>query len=104
DGRAQHVGHLVRVESEDVAQNDDSELTRWEELQCGHESQGDGFGLLVPRFRAERHVRRTLEKRVRKWLEPYDLAEPGRLGRFNVRHIPLLRQASPGRSTCVEAS
>jgi hypothetical protein len=28
DGRVQHPGHLARVESEDVAQDEDGELTR----------------------------------------------------------------------------
>jgi hypothetical protein len=45
--RVQHIGHLVGVESEDVAQDKDGELARWQELKAGHEGQGDGFGLLV---------------------------------------------------------
>ena len=47
DGRVQHAGHLARVESQDVAQDEDGELARRQDLQCGHEGQGDGFGLLV---------------------------------------------------------
>jgi hypothetical protein len=94
DGRVQHVGHLVRVESEDVAQDEDSELARRQDLQGGHEGQRDGFGLLVAGLRAERHVDRALEEGVGKWLEPHDLAEPGRLGRFNLGHVPLLGRAS----------
>ena len=35
-------------------------------------------------------------------LEPYDLAEPGRLGRFNVAHVPFLGRASAGRATRVK--
>src|SRR6266516_659946 len=84
DGRVEHVGHLVRVESEDVAQGEDGELARRQDLEGGHEGQGDGFGLLVAGLRAERHVDRTLEEGVGKWLEPYDLAESGRLGRYNL--------------------
>jgi hypothetical protein len=103
DGRVQHVGHLVRVESEDVAQDEDSELARRQDLQGGHEGQRDGFGLLVAGLRAERHVDRALEEGVGKWLEPHDLAEPGRLGRFNLGHVPLLGRASAGRPTRVEA-
>src|SRR5262249_7013477 len=52
---------------------------------------------------AERHVDHTLEKGVGKWLEPYDLAEPGRLRRFNLGHVPLLGRSSTGRAKRVEA-
>ena len=72
------------MESEDVAQDEDGELARRQELKGGHEGQGDGLGLLVAGLRAERHVDRTLEEGVGKWLEPDDFAEPGRLGRFNL--------------------
>jgi hypothetical protein len=34
---------------------------------------------------------------------PYDLAEPGRLGRFNIGHVPLLGLAPPGRASRAEA-
>jgi hypothetical protein len=60
DGRVQHVGHLVRVESENVAQDEDSELAGRQELKGGHEGERDGFGLLVAGLRAERHVDLTL--------------------------------------------
>ena len=43
DGRVQHVGHLVRVESEDIAQDEDGDLARRQNLKGGHEGQGDGF-------------------------------------------------------------
>ena len=46
------------------------------------------FGLLVAGLRAERHVDRALEQGVGIRLEPDDLAEPGRLGRFNIRARP----------------
>jgi hypothetical protein len=84
------------VESEDVAQDEDGELARRQDLKGGHEGQRDGFGLLVAGLRAERHVDRTLEEGVWKWLEPYDFAEPGRLRRFNLGHVPLLGRASAG--------
>ena len=48
DGRVEHVGHLVGVESEDVAQDEHGELARRQDLQGGDEGQGDGFGLLIP--------------------------------------------------------
>jgi hypothetical protein len=51
DGRVQHAGHLVRVESEDVAQDEDGELARRQDLKGGHEGQGDGLGLLVAGLR-----------------------------------------------------
>src|SRR5712692_8327537 len=94
DGRVEHVGHLVGVVSEYVAQDENGELARRQSLKALHEGQGDGFGLLVAGFRAERHIERALEEGVGKWLEPYDLAEPGRLGRFNVGHVPLLGGSS----------
>jgi hypothetical protein len=79
-----------------VAQNEDGELARRQELKGGHEGQGDGFGPLVAGLRAERHVDRTLEKGVRKWLKPYYLAEPGRLGRYNPGHVPLFGGSPAG--------
>jgi hypothetical protein len=91
------------VESEDVAQDEDGELARRQDLESGHEGQGDGFGLFVARLRAGRHVDPTLEEGVGIRLEPNDFAEPGRLGRFDMRHIPLLRWASAGRTQRVEA-
>jgi len=91
------------VESQHVAQDEHGELARWQDLQCGHEGQGDRFGLLVAGLRAERYVDRTLEEGVGKWLEPYDVAEPGRLGRFKLGDVPLLGRASFGRAKRVEA-
>ncbi len=91
------------MESEDVAQDEHGELARRQDLKGGHEGQGDGFGLLVAGFRAERRVDGTLEEGVGIWLEPDDFAEPGRLGRFNIGHVPLLGRASAGRPTRVEA-
>ena len=61
DGRVQHVRHLARVEPEDVAEDEDGELARRQELEGGHEGQGDGLGLLVAGLRAERCADRTLE-------------------------------------------
>ena len=46
---------------------------------------------------------RTLEEGVGIRLEPDDLAEPGRLGRFDAGHVPLLGRASAGRAARVEA-
>jgi hypothetical protein len=54
-------------------------------------------------LRAKWHVDRTSEESVRKWLKPYDLAEPCRLGRFHPRHIPLLSGSSAGGAAHVEA-
>src|SRR4029450_5337608 len=71
-------------------------------MRCGQEGQGDGFGLLIAGLRAGRHADPTLEEGVGEWLEPYDLAEPGRLGWVNLGHIPLLGLASAGRTTRVE--
>jgi len=78
--------------------------TGGKDLKRGHESQGDGFGLFVAGLRAERHVDNILEEGVGKWLEPHDLAEPGRLGRFNLGHVPLLGLASADRATRIEAA
>src|SRR5262249_60878979 len=82
DGRVQHAGHLVRVESEDVAQDEHGDLARWQDLKSGHEAQGDRFGLFVAGLRPERRIDRALEEGVGKWLEPYDLAKPGRVRPF----------------------
>ena len=103
DRRIQHVGHLARVKSQDVAQDENGELARWQDLKCCQERQRDGFGLLVAGLRAKRDVDRALEHCVGKWLEPYDLAEPRRLGRFNFGHVPLPGRASAGRAARVEA-
>ena len=100
---AEHVGHLARVEAEDVAQDEDGELAGRQDLEGGHEGQRDGLGLLVAGLRAERHVDRPVEQGVGTRLEPHDLAEPGRLGRFDVRHVPLLGRSSAGRPARVEA-
>jgi hypothetical protein len=85
------------VESEDVAQDEHGELARRQDLKSGHESQGDRLGLFVASLRPERHVHHTLEDGVWEWLEPYDFAEPGRLGRFILGDVPLLGRASAGR-------
>src|SRR6266545_2020430 len=103
DGRVEHVGHLVGVESEDVAQDEHGELARRQDLKRGHEGQGDGFGLLVAGLGPERHVDRPLQEGVGIWLEPYKFAEPGRLGRFNLGHVPPPGGASAGRAPRVEA-
>jgi hypothetical protein len=65
-------------------------------LQYGHERQGDGFGLLVARFRAERRVDRAFEESVGIWLEPDDFAETRRLGRLNLGDVPLLGRTTLG--------
>src|SRR5216683_2226785 len=54
-------------------------------------------------LRAGRHADPTLEQGIGKWLEPHDLAEPRRLGRFNSGDVPLLGQAPAGRAARVEA-
>jgi len=96
DGRVQHVGHLARVKTQDVAQDEDRDLAGRQHLQRGHERQRDRFGLLIDGLRAARHIDRTVEEGVGEWLEPDDLAEPGRLGRFNIGHVPLLSLAPAG--------
>jgi hypothetical protein len=104
DSTVEHVGYLVGVESEDVAQDEGGELARRQDLQGGHEGQGDGFGLLVAGLGAERHVDRALEEGIGIRLEPYDFAAPSRLWWFNPGHVPLLGRASAGRATGVEAA
>jgi hypothetical protein len=46
-------------------------------------------------------TRRPLSVRVR--LQPHDFAEPARLGRFDLGHIPLLSRATAGQANRVEA-
>jgi hypothetical protein len=91
------------VESEDVAQDEHGELAGRQELQGGHEGQGDCFGLLVARLRAGWHLDSTLQESVGKRLQPYDLAEPGRLRPFNPKHVPLLGRAPADSAARVEA-
>ena len=61
------------------------------------------FGLLVAGLRAGRHADRALQEGVGIRLQPDDLAEPGRLGRFDPGHVPLLGRAPAGRAARVEA-
>src|SRR5262249_36228171 len=102
DGRIEHLGDLVRLESEDVPQDEDGELAWRKDLQGGHEGKRDRLGPRVAGFRAERHVDRTLEERVGTRLEPAGLAEPRRLGRLHPGNVPLLGRAPAGRAACVE--
>ena len=100
---SEHARHLAGVESEHVAQDEHRELARRQDLQGGHERQRDGFGLLVAGLRAGRHAGRVLQQGVGKRLEPDDLAEPGRLGRFDPGDVPLLGGPPAGRAACVQA-
>ena len=88
DGRVQHVCHLVGMESEDVAQDEDGELAGRQDLQCRDEGQGDGFGLLVAGLRPERQVGGALEDCVRRGLQPGGLVARRRIGRSELRHVP----------------
>ncbi len=92
---SEHLRHLGRVEAEDVAQDEDGELSGRKDLQSGDEGQGDGFALLV--------AGRRLEEGVRKGLEPDDLAVAGRLWWFDLGDVPFLGRSSVGRATRVEA-
>jgi hypothetical protein len=62
------------VESEDVAQDEDSERAGRQKLKASHERQGDRFSLLVAGFGTKGRVDYTFEEGVRKRLDPYDLA------------------------------
>jgi hypothetical protein len=104
DARVEHIGHLVGVVANYLAQDEHGTLASGQNLQCGHEGQGDGFGLFVACLWAERHASRTLEEGVGIWLQPHDFAEPTRFGRFNIGIIPLLGRASAGRAKRVETS
>jgi hypothetical protein len=104
EGGVEHLGYFACGESEDVAQDEDGELAGRQGLEGGDEGQGDGFGLLVAGFGAERHVDSPLHEGVGKWFEPYGLAEPGRLGRLDPGDVPLLGGSPTGRTKGVEAS
>ena len=84
------LGHLAGVEPEDVAQDEHGELARRQDLQGGHEGEGDGFGLLVAGLGAGRQGGRTGQERVGVRLEPDGLAEPGRLGWLDPGNVPRL--------------
>ena len=104
DRRVEHVGDFVGVVSEYLAQDQHCALASGQDLQRGHEGERNGFGLLVACLRAERDLDHALEERVGIWLEPHDFAEPRRLGRFNLGHVPLLGRTSVGRAKRVETS
>ena len=70
-------GHLVRVESEDVAQDEHGDLAGRQDLKGGDEGQGDGFDLLVAGLRAGRRGGRAVEEGVGIRLEPDDFAAAG---------------------------
>jgi hypothetical protein len=89
--------------SEDLAQDQHGALARGQDLQCGHEGQGDRFGLFVACLRAQRRVDRTFQEGVGIWLEPHDFAEPSRLRRLNPGDVPLLGRAPVGPAKRVEA-
>jgi hypothetical protein len=96
--RVQHVGDLARAESENVAQDEDGQLARRQNLKGFHKRQRDGFGLLVASVRSERHIDGTAKKGVGKWLEPHNLAESRRLEPFHAGHVPLLGGSSAAPS------
>ena len=74
DGRVEHAGHLARAVAEHVAQDEHGELAGRQELERGHERQGDGLRLFGAGLRPGRCGRRTREERVGVRLEPHDLA------------------------------
>jgi hypothetical protein len=80
DGRVQHVGH-VRVESEDVAQDEDGELARWQDLKRGSRRPE----------RWIRSVRSGLPGRVARRLHP-------RGGRRGMARAIQLRRAGSARA------
>ena len=91
------------MEPEDIAQDEDRELARRQELQRRHERQRDGLDRLVPGLGADRHVDRGFEQRIGTRLQPDDFAEPGWFRRFDPGHVPLLGRAPAGRAARVEA-
>ena len=104
DRRVEHVGDFSGVVSEYLAQDQHCALASGQDLQSGHEGQRNRFGLLVACLGSERDLHDTLEERVWIRLEPHDFAEPGRLGWFNLWHVPLLGRTSVGRAKRIETS
>jgi hypothetical protein len=100
DRRVEHGGHLVRV---DVAKDEHGELPWWQGLQRCHEGKGDGLGLFVAGLWPRRRVNRTVDERIGR-LQPYDLAQAGRLGRLNFGDGPCNGRAPLGGTKRVEAA
>lgn len=96
DGRIEHVCDLARTEAEDVAKHDDRDLATRQDLKGGDERQGDRLVSLVAGLGAERQIAGVVKEGVGKGLEPYDLAEPRRLGWFDIGHVPPPRSVSAG--------
>ena len=90
---AQHARDLGGGEPQDVAQHEDGELAGRQDLAGGHEGQRDGLGQLVAGLRAGWRGGQAVEEGVGVGLQPDDLAEPGRLGRLHVGHVPRLGRA-----------
>ena len=70
-----------------------------QEVKGAHEGRGQEFGPLVASARADIRFGCTHEEAIGSWLEPYNLAEPGGLGRFNPGNVPCLGGPSAGRTS-----
>ena len=99
-GHLQHLGHLAGPESEDVAQDQDCDLARRQQLQGSHEGQRDGFGLLIAGLRPGRPAEGTGEEGVRKRLQPDGLIPRDRL---ELRHVLLPGLGAARRPARVQA-
>jgi hypothetical protein len=73
------------METQHVAEHENSALPRRKQLQSGDESQRDGFSGLVPGLGPRRSVRKLIKDDVRVGLEPDHLTQPSGLGRFESR-------------------
>ena len=80
--RVEDGGDLAGAVAEDVAQDEDSSLTRRERLECREERDRDRFARLVAAFGSGRLVGPT-EERVGVGLEPDHLAGAARLRYLN---------------------
>ena len=103
DGGVEHGGHLGGGIAEHVTQHEHGHLTRRQELEGGHEREGDRLALFVASRGVGRPVDHAVEECVGDGLEPDDLAEARGLRRVDSRHVPLLRRSSRRRAPRVEA-
>ncbi len=81
----QQAGHLGRVETEHVAEQEGSRLARRHALQARDKGQLDCLGGLVAGLRTGRGVAYPVEQRVRVGLQPGDLAAAGGFWRLEGR-------------------
>jgi hypothetical protein len=76
----EHRRDLLCPEAEDVPQDEDSPLTRWQQLEGRHEREGDGLACFNTSIGTGAGVCDSLEEKIRVGLQPHHVAGGIRLG------------------------